>query len=142
MFFPRQNHHIREKLELEVIMKKKIDGLPLFIYKRFCNKIFQINMNGQFWIIRSVNEYTSATNWENGKYIVKYEQCRKERIRRGTDLIENLPKDLFLRNGRSCSRLNLSCMCLFHLRFLIYAAFSHELNNIDLYHTGRIIYAT
>jgi predicted nuclease of restriction endonuclease-like (RecB) superfamily len=64
---------------------------------------------------RSVNALMTATYWEIGRRIVKFEQGGEERAGYGEALIQRLGADLSVRFGRGFSRQNLWQMRQFYL---------------------------
>lgn len=64
---------------------------------------------------RSVNTLMTATYWEVGRRIVKFEQGGQERAAYGQALLKRLATDLSARFGRGFSERNLEQMRLFYL---------------------------
>ena len=64
---------------------------------------------------RAVNAVMTATYWQTGRHVVKYEQGGEGRAAYGEKLIERLSGDLTARFGRGFSRQNLQNMRLFYL---------------------------
>ena len=103
----------------------KPDNKP---YKQLLNRISKRYLKGQSTAIRAVNESIVDTNWDIGRYIIKYEQEGNIRAQYGIKLLDNLSKDLTLMHGRGFSRSNLNYMRLFYLRFPICETLSHKLS--------------
>lgn len=66
---------------------------------------------------RSVNAIMTATYWEIGHCIVKFEQKGKKRAEYGKAVMERLSLDLSSKFGRGFSRQNLQQMRQFYLSF-------------------------
>ena len=64
---------------------------------------------------RAVNAVMTATYWEIGRRIVKYEQGGKERAEYGEAVLTRLSDDLTSRYGRGFGVVNLSQMKKFYL---------------------------
>jgi hypothetical protein len=105
--------------------KKTLTKSP---YPHLLNKISQRYIEGQTHAVMSVNESIINTNWNIGKYIVEYEQGRKQKVQYGAKLLENLSKDLTLRHGRGFCWSNPNYMRLFYLLFPICETLSHKLS--------------
>ncbi|MDD3077628.1 MAG: PDDEXK nuclease domain-containing protein [Paludibacter sp.] len=67
--------------------------------------------------IQSVNTILVQTYWEIGQHIVEYEQKGNIRAEYGSQLLDNLSKDLTLNFGKGFSRSNLFQIRQFYLRF-------------------------
>ena len=109
-------------------MKSNNKTLSNTHYEKLLNKISQRYIEGQAQAVRSVNESIVSTNWDIGRYIVEFEQGGNPRAKYGTNLLENLSKDLILRHGRGFSRSNLNYMRLFYLLFQNCETLSHNLS--------------
>ncbi len=66
---------------------------------------------------RSANAILTATYWEIGRRIIKYEQRGKTRAKYGTALLESLSADLTKNFGKGFSVDNLENMRLFYLAY-------------------------
>lgn len=75
----------------------------------------------------AVNTELLDANWQTGKYIVEYEQGGKARAEYGKQLLQNLSKDLTLKNGRGFNRSNLTYMRKLYLAFPKCGTLSHKL---------------
>jgi predicted nuclease of restriction endonuclease-like (RecB) superfamily len=64
---------------------------------------------------RTVNALMTATYWEIGRRIVKFEQQGQERAGYGEQILSKLSQDLTVRFGRGFSRQNLQRFRLFYL---------------------------
>jgi len=84
--------------------------------------------NGQIRAAQSVNYELIRTYWQIGKHIVDFEQNGKAKARYGSALLENISKDLKLRNGKGFSRSNLNYMRLVYNTFPICEEVPHKLN--------------
>ena len=113
-------------------------------YQPPLNKISQCYIEGQTHAVLSINESIINTNWNIGKYIIKYKQGGKQKMQYGTKLFENLSKDLTLRHGKGFSRSNLNYMRLFYLLFPICETLSHIRNILydyfDIYNLRGIFF--
>ena len=88
-------------------------------YQELVEKITVSQRQGRAQALRSINDSIIETNWQNGEYIIEYEQGGKARAKYGTGLIDRLSHDLTIRLGRGFSRSNLRNMRSFYLRFPI-----------------------
>lgn len=66
---------------------------------------------------RSVNAILTATYWDVGRRIIKFEQKGKVTAKYGEEVIERLVEDLTARFGRGFSRRNLFQIRLFYLTY-------------------------
>jgi hypothetical protein len=64
---------------------------------------------------RTVNAFMTATYWEVGRRIVKFEQGGEKRAEYGAKLIERLSGDLTRRFGRGFGQRNVECMRQFFI---------------------------
>jgi predicted nuclease of restriction endonuclease-like (RecB) superfamily len=97
-------------------------------YQKLLDSIETCQREGRAQALRAVNENLVNTNWNNGRYIVEYEQGGKARAKYGTKLIDRLSHDLTLRLGKGFSRSNLKSMRTFYLRFPIRQKVSGKLS--------------
>jgi predicted nuclease of restriction endonuclease-like (RecB) superfamily len=97
-------------------------------YQELIEHISECYTNGQSKALNAVNAALVDTNWNNGRYIVDFEQGGKTRAKYGARLLERLSRDLTLRHGKGFSRSNLNYMRLFYLRYPICEKVSHKLS--------------
>lgn len=76
---------------------------------------------------RTINTILVNTYWQIGKHIVEFEQGGKERATYGSELLNNLSKDLTSAYGRGFSRSNLTYIRKFYLNFQKGETVSHKL---------------
>jgi predicted nuclease of restriction endonuclease-like (RecB) superfamily len=115
----------------EIVINDKadsFDGEDEKAYQKLLNNIETCQREGRAQALRAVNEKLVDTNWNNGRYIVEYEQGWKARAKYGMKLIDRLAQDLTLRLGKGFSRSNLRNMRTFYLRFPIHRKVSGELS--------------
>ncbi|MCK4325165.1 DUF1016 family protein [bacterium] len=86
-------------------------------YKDLLSGISSILEDARRVSVRAVNTILTATYWEIGRRIVKFEQKGKPSAEYGEEIIERLAKDLTMRFGRGFSRRNLFQMRLFYLSY-------------------------
>jgi len=77
---------------------------------------------------KSVNNILVKTYWTIGKRIVKYEQHGDKKAEYGTELLDNLSKDLKLQFGKGFSRRNVLDMRRFYLAYSKWQTVSAELS--------------
>jgi predicted nuclease of restriction endonuclease-like (RecB) superfamily len=76
-------------------------------YDILISQIGNILQSGHEKAIQTVNAVLVQTYWEIGKYIVEFEQKGSEKSEYGSNLLEQLSKDLKQRFGKGFSRSNL-----------------------------------
>ena len=86
-------------------------------YYSLVDQIGKLLNNGRQQAIKSVNNLLVQTNWLIGQYIVEYEQGGDLKSDYGSELIDNLSKDLTERYGKGFSRSNIFQMRLFYIKF-------------------------
>jgi predicted nuclease of restriction endonuclease-like (RecB) superfamily len=97
-------------------------------YQELVEKITVCHNNGRAQALRSINDILTETNWNNGRYIVEYEQGGKARAKYGARLMERLSRDLTIRLGKGFSHSNLHNMRSFYLHFPILQKVSGKLS--------------
>jgi len=97
-------------------------------YQELVEKIADCQKNGRAQALRAINDIIVETSWQNGQYIVEYEQGGEARARYGTGLINRLSHDLTLRLGKGFSKSNLRNMRAFYIKFPIYQKVSGKLS--------------
>ena len=83
-------------------------------YKVLVDKIAKRIEEGVAKAVTEVKRSQLATYWDNGRYIVAFEQKRKEHAEYGLNLLKSLANDLTLRMGKGYSRPNLYNMRKFY----------------------------
>ena len=83
-------------------------------YPRFVGDIAGLLEMARRQAVRSVNAVLTATYWEIGRRIIRFEQAGGVRAEYGEELIEHLSKDLTRRFGRGFSPDNLESMRAFY----------------------------
>ncbi|MCO5284774.1 MAG: DUF1016 N-terminal domain-containing protein [Chitinophagaceae bacterium] len=76
----------------------------------------------------SVNTILVNTYWHIGRHIVEFEQQGSSKATYGTELLDNLSKDLTLAYGKGFSRSNLIYIRKFYLAFPKSETLSHQLS--------------
>ncbi len=87
------------------------------LYSGLIINIGKILELGRKQAILSVNSILVKTYWEIGKEIVEYEQKGKEKAEYGSNLLDNLSKDLKAKFGKGFSRRNVLDMRRFYLTY-------------------------
>jgi len=97
-------------------------------YRELLDLISRRFIAGQAQAMRSTNEIIIETYWQIGKHIVEFEQQGNIKAKYGTQLLENLSKDLTLELGKGFSKSNLFNMRLFYIHFPIFQTVSGKLS--------------
>ena len=87
---------------------------------KYNNLIYEIGtllQKGREQVANSVNTILVQTYWLIGKHIVEYEQGGKEKADYGSQLLDQLSKDLSKQYGKGFSRSNMFQIRQFYLRF-------------------------
>jgi predicted nuclease of restriction endonuclease-like (RecB) superfamily len=98
-------------------------------YKSFVSGIQGLLEEARHQAVRSVNAVLTATYWEIGRRIVKYEQGGKVRAGYGEELLKRLSQDITQKFGRGFGVDNLQRFRTFYLNYppsLIYATPSRK----------------
>ena len=90
---------IRFYLVISIAMKTDIKKSTQNHYQALPNKISQRYNERKVQAIRSINVIMVSTNWDIGRYIIKFEQGGNLQATYGTSLLKNLAKNLTLRLG-------------------------------------------
>jgi len=96
-------------------------------YQELVDNISTRFEKGRARAYHEINKSLVFTNWDNGRYIVEFEQGGKARAKYGVKLLQRLARDLTLRIGKGFSRPNLNNMRLFYLRYPICQKLSDKL---------------
>ena len=83
-------------------------------YKALVDKIAKRIEQGVAKAVTEVKKSQLETYWDNGRYIVEFEQQGKEHAEYGLNLLKSLAGDLTLRMGKGYSRPNLYNMRKFY----------------------------
>lgn len=86
-------------------------------YHHLVNEISVLLQKGREQAAKAVNTLLVQTYWLIGRHIVEFEQGDKEKAEYGSNLLDQLSKDLTQRYGRGFSRSNLSYMRRFYIYF-------------------------
>ncbi len=86
-------------------------------YKNLIDQIGQLLNESRNKVAQTVNTILVQTYWTVGKYIVEYEQGGNENAEYGSQLLDQLAKDLSKRYGKGFSRSNAYQIRQFYLRF-------------------------
>jgi len=86
-------------------------------YQQFSEDICNLLENARKSAGRAVNAILTASYWEIGRRIVKFEQKGKKRAEYGRALLMNLSEDLTSRFGRGFSVDNIELMRMFYLTY-------------------------
>ena len=86
-------------------------------YSDLISRIGNLLQAGRQKAAQSVNTILVQTYWEIGRHIVEYEQNGNARAEYGTQLLDNLSKDLTRSYGKGFSRSNLFQIRQFYVRF-------------------------
>jgi hypothetical protein len=87
-------------------------------YANFANNMFSLLEEARHLSAKSINAILTATYWEIGRRIVKFEQGGKIHAKYGAQLLLKLSQDLTAKFGRGFKRTNLSQMRAFYLAYL------------------------
>ena len=79
-------------------------------------------------VAQSVNTILLDTYWQIGKHIVEFEQKGNDKAEYGSNLLNNISKDLTSKFGSGFSRSNIHYMRQFYLRFPKSETVSHKLS--------------
>jgi len=98
-------------------------------YSELINQIGGLLQAGKTQAARSVNTILVQTYWFIGKHIVEFEQGGKEKAEYGSQLLDQLSKDLTMRYGKGFSRSNVFQIRQFYLRFSKIQTLSGQFEN-------------
>jgi hypothetical protein len=79
-------------------------------YNKLVSQISETYVEGKQKAVIAVNRQITETYWRVGEQIVEFEQDGKQRAEYGTNLMENLSKDLSLLHGKGFSLSNVKRM--------------------------------
>lgn len=97
-------------------------------YDLLLNQISQTYEEGQRRAAQAVNTSLLLTYWEIGRHIIEFEQKGKIRAEYGTQLLENLSKDLKRLHERGFSLSNVKRFRQLYITYPIGATLSHQLS--------------
>ncbi len=86
-------------------------------YKSLIDQIGQLLNESRNKVAQTVNTILVQTYWAVGKYIVEYEQGGNENAEYGSQLLDQLAKDLSKSYGKGFSRSNVYQIRQFYSRF-------------------------
>jgi hypothetical protein len=86
-------------------------------YHYLVNEIGVLLQKGREQAAYAVNTLLVQTYWLIGRHIVEFEQGGKEKAEYGSNLLDQLSKDLTQRYGKGFSRSNLFQFRQFYIRF-------------------------
>ena len=86
-------------------------------YKNLVTQIGSLLVESRKQVFQAVNTTLVNTYWQIGRHIVEYEQDGYAKAQYGTELLDNLAKDLTAQFGKGFSRSNLFQVRLFYLKF-------------------------
>lgn len=98
-------------------------------YSELINQIGGLLQAGKTQAAQSVNTILVQTYWFIGKHIVEFEQGGKEKAEYGSQLLDQLSKDLTMRYGKGFSRSNVFQIRQFYLRFSKIQTLSGQFEN-------------
>lgn len=100
-------------------------------YKVLIDEIGVLLQKGRERASQSVNTILVQTYWLIGKYIVAFEQGGKEKADYGSQLLDQLAKDLSEHYGKGFSRSNVFQIRQFYLRFSKIQTLSGQFEKIE-----------
>jgi hypothetical protein len=86
-------------------------------YSSLISSIDTLLEQGRMRAYQAINTILTKTYWEIGRTIVEYEQKGKEKAEYGSELLDNISRDLKQRYGKGFSRDNLEKMRKFYVLF-------------------------
>ncbi len=98
------------------------------LYSKLIQDIGVLLQQGRTKTYYAINRVLLETYWKIGEKIINYEQHGKERAEYGSNLLNNLSKDLKLKYGKGFSRRNVLNMRNFYLFFPKWQTVSAKLN--------------
>ncbi|MEI6142249.1 MAG: DUF1016 N-terminal domain-containing protein [Mariniphaga sp.] len=96
-------------------------------YKKLISHIGDLLQKGRQQAVQSVNTILVQTYWLIGQHIVEFEQKGDVKAEYGSQLLDNLSKDLTALYGKGFSRSNIFQIRLFYLKFPIVQTLSGQL---------------
>src|SRR3989338_7833948 len=99
-----------------------------FNYKTLITNIGEILEKGRKDAIKIFNNILVKTYWEIGKQIIEYEQKGEVKAEYGSELLNNLSKDLSLKYGKGFKKSNVYMMRLFYLKYPKFQTLSGKLS--------------
>ncbi|MGU9937933.1 PDDEXK nuclease domain-containing protein [Empedobacter brevis] len=100
-------------------------------YTTLINEIGTLLQKGRERATQSVNTILVQTYWLIGKHIVEFEQGGKEKADYGSQLLDQLSKDLSAHYGKGFSRSNVFQIRQFYLRFSKIQTLSGQFETIE-----------
>lgn len=109
-------------------MEKKLMSNTGSAYRHLLNDIGETLHNGREKAVSQINQTLVETNWNIGRYIVKYEQDGHEKAEYGSETLKMLSRDLTNKYGAGFSWSNIYRMRQLYLVFPIFATLSQKLS--------------
>jgi len=97
-------------------------------YQQLKQTITQLLQQGRQQAIQQINKQLVHTYWQIGKHIVEFEQQGNQRAEYGSQLLNQLAKDLKAEHGKGFSRRNVLDMRRFYLAYPKWQTVSAKLN--------------
>jgi predicted nuclease of restriction endonuclease-like (RecB) superfamily len=86
-------------------------------YTNLVDTIGKLLAESRSFVARQINTVLLKTYWQIGRYIVEFEQDGVYRAEYGSELLQQLARDLSLKYGKGFSRSNLTYMRKFYIKF-------------------------
>lgn len=86
-------------------------------YNHLIHTIGKLLTESRTTVAKHINTVLLKTYWQIGHYIVEFEQGGDFRAEYGSELLQQLAKDLSLKFGKGFSRSNLTYMRKFYIKF-------------------------
>lgn len=96
-------------------------------YEQLISQIGSLLHSGRQQAVQAVNTTLVQTYWHIGQHIVEFEQKGQIKAEYGSQLLDNLSRDLTLGYGKGFSRSNLFQIRLFYIKFPIIQTLSGQL---------------
>jgi len=103
-------------------------GISILKYKKLIKDIGVAIHTAKSNTLKLINTELVKVNWQIGKYIVEFEQAGKERAEYGSEIIEQISKDLKHEFGAGFSRRNVLDMRRFYLSYQKWQTVSAKLS--------------
>ena len=86
-------------------------------YNSLVKSIGKLLTESRSFVATQINTVLLKTYWQIGRYIVEFEQGGDYRAEYGSELLQQLARDLSFKYGRGFSRSNLTYMRKFYIKF-------------------------
>lgn len=100
-------------------------------YSDLIGQIGGLLQKGREQVAQSVNTILVQNYWLIGRHIVEYEQGGKEKADYGSQLLDQLAKDLSERYGKGFSRSNVFQIRQFYVRFSKIQTLSRQFESVE-----------